>query len=450
MQRHVTVIGGGVIGLASAHALVRAGHCVTLIDAHAEVASETSHANGGQLSYRYVAPLADSGVPRQAIKWLLAGNEAPLKLRPNLAPAQWRWMARFVAACNHRTHQTSAAQMLSLALHSQAIMSEWRTRDALGDFAWQQRGKLVIHRDPIALDKAAAARVAPQDQQVLDARQCIALEPSLAHQQAHLSGAIFSASDETADCHAFCQALERKLQVSGRYTRLANTRVAALSARNGRIAQLELRHLDGRRECLAVEEVVIAAGNHAAELVRPLGIRLPLQPLKGYSLTLALTADTPETAAPRISVTDSARKVVYADLESSASRQLRVAAMVDIGQRERDSFHPELDEQRIAALRKLASATFPAAGDFAQATPWSGLRPSTPKGPPILGRPRQANSPDNLWLNVGHGSLGFTLACASGDLIARAISREALPSSLSGPGTLTNTLPDALAARPGR
>lgn len=442
MQHHVTVIGGGVIGLASAHALVRAGHCVTLIDAHAEVASETSHANGGQLSYRYVAPLADGGVPRQAIKWLLAGNEAPLKLRPRLSPAQWRWMARFLAACNHRTHQASAAQMLSLALHSQQVMAEWRTRDVLDDFAWQQRGKLVIHREQATLDKAAAARVAPQDQQVLNARQCIALEPSLGHQQAHLSGGIFSASDETADCHAFCQALEHKLQASGRYTRLANTRVAPLSAHNGRIAQLELRHLDGRRECLAVEEVVIAAGNHSSELVKPLGIRLPLQPLKGYSLTLALAADIPQAASPRISVTDSARKVVYADLESSASRQLRVAAMVDIGQRERDSFHPELDAQRIAALRKLASDTFPEAGDFAQATPWAGLRPSTPKGPPILERPRQAGSPDNLWLNVGHGSLGFTLACASGDLIARAISREAMPGTLTG--ELTETLGDAL------
>ena len=443
MQRHVTIIGGGVIGLSSAHALVRAGHCVTLIDAHAEVARETSHANGGQLSYRYVAPLADSGVPRQAIKWLLAGNEAPLKLRPNLDPAQWRWMTQFLAACNQRTHRASAAQMLALALHSQQIMTQWRVQDALEEFAWQQRGKLVIHRDSAALDKAAAARVAPQDQQVLDARQCIALEPSLIHQQPHLSGGIFSASDETADCHAFCQALERKLQASGRYTRLASTRVAPLSAHDGRIAHLELTRADGRRERHAVDTLIIAAGNHATELVRPLGIRLPLQPLKGYSLTLPLPADTPKTAAPRISVTDAARKVVYADLDTRKSRQLRVAAMVDIGHRESDSFHPALDEKRIAALRQLASETFPDAGDFSQATPWAGLRPSTPKGPPILGRPQQAGRPDNLWLNVGHGSLGFTLACASGDLIARAISHE------TRPGTLLDTLPDHLAEQLG-
>ncbi|WP_141103620.1 D-amino acid dehydrogenase [Cobetia sp. QF-1] len=431
MQRHVTIIGGGVIGLTSAHSLVRAGHHVTLIDAHAEVASETSHANGGQLSYRYVAPLADSGVPLQAIKWLLAGSEAPLRFRPQLDLAQWRWALQFLAACHRRQHHQSASQLLSLAQHSQQILAEWREQDGLSGFAWQQTGKLVVHRDQQALNKAIGARIAPDDQQPLDARQCIALEPALFSQQASLAGGIFSASDETADCHAFCQALERQLINSGRYTRFASTHVAPLSKENGRIQYLDLIHIDGSRERWKVEEVVLAAGNHSAAMVRALGIRLPIQPLKGYSLTLPLSEGA---IAPRISVTDAARKVVYANLGSADSHQLRIAAMVDIGSHERDISHPAIDEGRIAALRRIASTSFPEAGNFADATPWAGLRPSTPKGPPLIGHARHGrkkhDAPDNLWLNTGHGSLGFTLACGSADLITRAISGDDLPSNL--------------------
>ncbi len=436
MQRHVTIIGGGVIGLTSAYALIRAGHNVTLIDAHAEVASETSHANGGQLSYRYVAPLADSGVPLQAIKWLLAGSEAPLRVRPQLDLAQWRWAAQFLAACHRRQHQLSAAQLLSLAHHSQKILTQWREQDGLTDFAWRKTGKLVIHRDQQALDKAIATRIAPDEQQPLSAQQCVSLEPALATQTSILAGGIFSASDETADCRAFCQALERQLTHSGRYTRLASTRVAPLAMENQRIQHLELTHIDGSRERLEVDEVILAAGNHSAALVRTLDIQLPIQPLKGYSLTLPLSQ---EAIAPRISVTDAARKVVYAHLEYGDTPQLRIAAMVDIGSRERDLFSPAIEQDRIAALRRIASDTFPEAGNFADATPWAGLRPSTPKGPPLIGRTHHASirgvkprhdAPDNLWLNTGHGSLGFTLACASADLVAHAISGDELPENL--------------------
>src|SRR5476649_2097284 len=199
MAKRVCIIGGGVIGLASAYALVRAGHEVTVIDARDSLGSETSFANGGQLSYRYVAPLADAGVPLQALGWMLRGD-SPLKLRPRFDPAQWRWMASFLGACRTSVNRQNAAHLLRLALLSQATLQGWRKEDSLDGFNWRRNGKLVTFRQTANFEHARASLVDPQQQQVLSQAECARLEPALT--DTTFVGAIYTPDEEVGDCHA--------------------------------------------------------------------------------------------------------------------------------------------------------------------------------------------------------------------------------------------------------
>ena len=407
----VAVVGGGVIGLATAYSLVRQGHSVELIERRDDVGLETSFANGGQLSYRYVSPLADAGVPLQAIGWMLRGVDAPLRFRPQASLHQWRWCLQFLLACRHSVNRRNAAHLLRLALHSQLILRSWREQDQLDGFAWRANGKLVIYRDQHSLHKGAAAIDDDSGQRLLDAAQCVDVEPALAPLAASLHGGIYSPGDEVADCHLFCTELLQRLRASTRFRLHTGQSVSALRTEGKRVRAVVLGHDD-----VAIDHLVVAAGTGSVGLLRPLGIALPIYPLKGYSLTVAL-AD--QNRVPQTNVTDYDNKVVYARLDD----QLRVAAMVDIA-----GWDAGLDQQRIATLQRLASATFPGAGDYQRARQWAGLRPATPQGTPLLGR----SGFDNLWLNVGHGSLGFTLACGSADLLASEIGGSPPAVSLQG------------------
>ncbi len=407
----VAVIGAGVIGLTTAYALVRQGHRVDLIEQRDQVALETSFANGGQLSYRYVSPLADAGVPLQALGWMLRGDEAPLRFRPVMSLRQWRWCLRFLLACRRSTNRRNTAHLLRLALHSQQVLRSWREQDGLDDFAWRANGKLVIYRDRTHLDKAATGVDTGADQRVLDAPGCGAIEPALLPLVDRLQGGIYSPGDEVADCHLFCKRLLQRLEQTADFRLHCGQAVSRLRREGGRIRSLTL----GEQE-LSVEHLVIAAGAASVALLQPLGIELPIYPLKGYSLTLALHG---HTGIPETNVTDYDNKVVYARL----GERLRVAAMVDIG-----GWDASLDRRRIAMLQRLASETFPTAGDYRQAEQWAGLRPATPEGTPLLG----ACGVANLWLNVGHGSLGFTLACGSADLLGNLIEGQRPTVALDG------------------
>lgn len=411
MSKQVAIIGGGVIGMASAYALVRAGHQVTLIEAQTQPGLETSFANGGQLSYRYVSPLPDAGVPLKAIAWMLQGASAPLQFRPRLSTEQWQWCLNFLAACRRSVNQRNGGHLLRLALYSQAVLQQWREQDGLDGFAWKRNGKLVVYRSQ-ATFAAASGKIAEGDEQKsLSVDECLTLEPALADVADKLAGGIFSASDEAADCFLFCQALEQRLQASGRYWRLRD-QVTGTRHEGSRIKALTLAN--GSE--LEADEFILAAGNGSQAIAAPLGIKLGLYPLKGYSLSLpAANGD----GCPQISVTDFDRKTVYARLGG----QLRVAAMVDIGARDN-----QVNPRRMQALRANCAETFPRAGHYAAAREWAGQRPSTATGTPLLG----ATPYDNFWLNVGHGSLGFTLACASGQILAELISGAASPIDLTG------------------
>ncbi|WP_454826990.1 D-amino acid dehydrogenase [Pseudomonas veronii] len=402
MARQVCIIGGGVIGLASAYALVRAGHDVTLIDARDTLGRETSFANGGQLSYRYVAPLADAGVPLQALGWLLRGD-SPLKLRPRFDPQQWRWMAAFLGACRGSVNRRNAAHLLRLASLSQATLEQWREDDRLDGFDWRRNGKLVMFRNADTFEHARRKVTDILQQQVLSAADCTRLEPALA--SGGFVGGIYTPNEEVADCHAFCQRLAARLQASGHCRFLLGRKVTGIRHSAGAVEAIELGE-----EVMPVEQLVLAAGHRSAELGLP-GLALPLYPLKGYSLSVPIGA---QHRAPNVSITDYDRKIVYARI----GEQLRVAAMVDIV-----GFDAGLEPKRLALIRRQAVETFPLAGDYAHAVEWAGMRPATPTGVPLIG----ASAYRNLWLNLGHGALGFTLACGSGQLLAELIGQH-LPS----------------------
>ncbi|MGY2263162.1 D-amino acid dehydrogenase [Pseudomonas sp. SDO55104_S430] len=399
MAQRVCIIGGGVVGLATAYALVRDGFDVTVVEARDSLGSQTSFANGGQLSYRYVAPLADAGVPMQAIGWMLRGD-SPLKLRPRLDPAQWRWMASFLAACRSSVNRENAAHLLRLALLSQDTLRHWREDDGLAGFEWRRNGKLVTFRNSGNFEHARNKLADPQQQQVLSAAECAQLEPALA--EGAFVGGIYTPDEEVGDCHAFCQELAARLSASGRCEWRMGQTVTGIRHANGSVNAIELGE-----QVLAVDQLVIAAG-HRSPLLNLPGLQLPLYPLKGYSLTVPIGTGH---RAPDVSITDYDRKIVYARI----GEQLRVAAMVDIV-----GFDPAVDPKRLALIKRQARDTFPNGGDYEAAVEWAGMRPATPSGVPLLG----ATAYRNLWLNLGHGALGFTLACGSARLLSELIGQR--------------------------
>ena len=400
---HVIVLGAGVIGLTTAWYLRADGHQVTVIERNDDVASETSFANGGQLSYSYVAPLAGPGVLSKLPNWLWR-QDSPVRFHPRIDPQQWSWLLRFVRACTHRQSEGSTRRLLSLSFFSRDLMDELLACESGLSFDHRNAGKLVIYRTSAAFDAARRLldyqRSLGCEQEALNAEACIAKEPALAHLTAQLRGGIFTASEDSGDCYRFCVGMMRLLRKRGVTFRF-ETAVTRLRRTAGRQVTASVGDAD-----IDADHIVIATGASSVPLLRTLGIRVPLYPLKGYSLTVPLDAGA---VAPRISITDYERKMVYARLGD----RLRIAGMADITGRRAD-----VDPQRVATLRAEAKAMFPDAADFDKAMTWCGLRPATPKGLPIIDR-----TPfENLWLNIGQGALGFTLALASGRLMGDLVS----------------------------
>ncbi len=344
------------------------------------------------------------------MKWM-GKADSPLNMRLRMSLQQWRWLLQFLRACNNQTNKMNGDHILRLSLLSRQVMQAWRDEDNLADFHWRRSGKLIIHRREYDFNKAAKG-IDPQYQQALNAEACLQLEPALKHISPSLQGGIYSPGDETADCHQFCLALLDKLNASSDFSLLTQCEVRRLNKRGGRISSLETS-----QGTLTGDEYVVAAGNGSGSLLGHLGVRVPLCALKGYSLTLPY----PEKAgiAPDISVTDYGHKIVYARL----GQQLRIAAMVDIGY---DG--DELRECRIQALKNIVARSFPELEGLDEAEVWTGMRPSTPAGPPMLGR---AGYP-NLWMNLGQGSLGFTLAAGSAVVLGALIDNQMPDISLEG------------------
>ncbi|MGE0098821.1 MAG: D-amino acid dehydrogenase [Hydrogenophaga sp.] len=408
---HVCVLGAGIVGLATAWQLQRDGHQVTLIDS-AQAGAGASGANGAQLSYSYVQPLADPSLWLQLPKLLLA-PDSPLKFRLQFDPQQWAWGLRFLAACRASVSRRTTAGLLALAAESRAGFEQLMAQESL-DCDFSATGKLVLYPDAPAF--AAARRQMELQrslgtvQHALSPSEALAIEPALAHHAPHFAGAIHTPSECAADCFKVCQALQQRLAQRGvRF--LFHTEVTRLLRQGERIVAAETR--EGRIEA---DAFVVALGTGSRRFAAPLGLDVPVYPLKGYSITLQ--ASEADGAAPRVNVTDAARKVVFARIGD----RLRVAGMAELVGHDR-----AIPAQRIASLVASTREVFPQAGNFEDVQPWAGLRPATPTGLPVLGR--LPGSPSNLLFNTGHGALGFTLAFGSAQRVARALNESLSPAA---------------------
>ena len=410
----VCVLGAGVAGMTSAYFLARAGHEVTVIERNTGVGLETSYANGGQLSYSYVAPLAGPGVLPKVPPWLMK-RDAPLRFSPRLDYFQWRFCLQFVLACNAAQSELTTSRLLRLSFYSRELMHEMVQTEAL-DFDYVRNGKLVFYSDETSFRGAVATMDYQKslgcEQEALDRDACVALEPALAHIAHEIAGGIYTPSEDAGDCYHFCTSLERVLRTGPNPVKFEfDTQVTALVRRGGSISEVQTNRHPIEADCY-----VVTLGAQSVFLLRPIGIDAPIYPLTGYSLTLPIEHSG---AAPLVSITDHKRKVVYARL----GEELRAAGMADI-----TNYRADLDPARIAVLVRQMKHTFPGSADFSRVKPWCGLRPATPKGTPVLGRTRYSN----LLLNIGHGALGFTLACGCGQIMADLASGRETGISLDG------------------
>lgn len=398
----VLVMGGGVIGITSAYYLQQQGFAVTLLESNNELATGASFANAGQLSADYATPWAAPGIPLQAIKWLFQAD-APLAISLTADWRQYQWLWQALRNCNSRSYQLNKERMLALARYSRQCMAELCRNTEL-EFSWRQQGLTQLFRSRRQLRQARrdlqVLEQAAIEHRLLQGEQLLEVEPALAGSMHLLAGGLHLPADQTGDCHQFCQQLAQLFIRAGGKIRLA-TRARDFAVTGDRVAGV---YTDA--ELLRADHYVMAAGYNSVDLLRQLGIRVPVYPLKGYSLTYAILD---AAAAPASTVLDESYKIAITRL----GNRIRLGGMAEL--RGADS---SLPQQRRRTLQLVADDLYPHAGDSSAAQFWSGLRPSTPDSVPIVGRSSYAN----LWLNIGHGTLGWTMACGSAqyltDLIA--------------------------------
>jgi D-amino-acid dehydrogenase len=400
---HVIVIGAGIVGCATAYQLLRDGHTVELIDAQAQAGRVSSFANGAQLSYSYVEPLASPATMR-ALPKLLFEKESALRFELRMDWRQWAWGIRFLAACRSSQTQRGTRALLELASLSRETLETWIQENAW-DFDFARNGKLVLCRDAKSLAHQAQ-QVQLQasmgsEQEVLTAAQCIEREPTLAAYQGSFVGGVWTASECMADPYKLCQSLSESIAALGGRLRFGH-RVESVALRQGRFHALHTS-----QGILQADACVITAGAATPALCEPLGIRLPIYPIKGYSLTVPILH--PSQVA-KCSITDLELKTVFAPLGNS----LRVAAAAEIV-----GHDLTVAPKRVAQMLQAVERLFPGACDLSSPSTWAGLRPATPTSLPIIG----ASRIPNLYVNSGQGALGLTLAAGSAARLAGLIGK---------------------------
>ena len=402
----VMVLGGGVIGVTTAWALARQGAEVTLIERQADVAQETSFANAGQVSPGYSTPWAAPGIPLKALRWLFQSH-APLAIRPDGSLFQWRWMAAMLANCSADRYAVNKERMMRLSEYSRDCLRAWRAETGV---AYDQRsgGTLQLFRSQAQLD-AAARDVAVLEEcgvpfELLDAAGVSRVEPALAQASVPIAGGLRLPNDETGDCHLFTRQRAERARALGVQLRTGCS-VQSLQHDGHRITGVRLVDGQGEPHELHADRYVLAAGCYSRALLQPLGLDIPVYPVKGYSLTIPLRD---ASLAPQSTVLDETYKIALTRLGD----RIRVGGMAELA-----GFDLRLKPRRRATLEKVTRELFPG-GDLAQAQFWTGLRPMTPDGTPLVG----ATPLDNLYLNTGHGTLGWTMACGSAQLLADQIS----------------------------
>ena len=408
----ILVLGSGVIGVTSAWYLAHAGHEVTLVDRQPRPAMETSFANGGQVSWGAANPWATPDAPGKALRWLFR-RHSPLVLRPGLDPAMWAWLFQMLRNCTNARYLVNKERQLRLSRYSHACLVALRNETGLR-YDQGTHGLLVVYRETSDLETATReAQLLDRlgiAYRFLDRAACVAREPALKDAQDKLVGGMLFPGDESGDCRRFTEELAARAQQQG-VKFLPSTHVTRLVAENGRIARVVTDHGD-----LTADAYVLACGSDSPLLLKALGIRLPVYPVKGYSITVPITNDA---AAPRGTLTDETYKVVLTRL----GNRLRAAGTAELA-----GYDLTLRPARLATLRHVVHDLFPNAGDATNAEAWAGLRPMTPDNPPVIG----ATPYKNLFLNTGHGTLGWTMACGSGRLLADLICGRAPEIDLDG------------------
>ena len=410
----VLVLGAGVVGVSTAYYLARAGHAVTVVDRQPGPGLETSRANGGQISANHTEPWANPSTPRKALKWL-GRADAPLLLRPRLDPALWSWLVRFVRNCTPARARLNTERAMRIALYSRQCLGQLRDETGI-EYDGLQRGILHIFRDgrefKHARTQAEFMTTLGCERRIIDAAACVALESALAAAEPSLVGGIYSPDDESGDAYLFTGALADLCTQQGVEFRFETT-IKGLTSDGQQVNGIKTNKGD-----LSADAVVLSLGSYSPLLLRPLGITLPVYPAKGYSVTLPV--ENPRKT-PAISLIDDEHKLVFSRL----GNRLRVAGTAELA-----GYDPTINEARARHILDLALELFPGCSDPDKAEFWAGLRPKTPDSAPVIG----PTSYKNLFLNTGHGTLGWTMACGSGKLIADLISKKQPAVDLSGLG----------------
>ncbi len=402
----VVVLGAGVIGVTSAWYLAKDGHDVTVLDRQPTAGLETSFANGGQISVSHAEPWANPEAPGKMYKWL-GREDAPLLFRLRADPRQWAWGLRFLIECLPERTRRNTLTILRLGLYSRAMLKSLR-RETGVQYDHFEKGILQLHTDAREFE-AAHARVELLrshgcEMHIKNVPECMELEPALRTTRIGLIGGTFAPDDESGDAHQFTGNLAELCRAQGVQFGYEHA-IEALSMDGDTVAGAIVRDPEGRREVVKADAFVVALGSYSPFLLSPVGISVPVYPVKGYSVTVPLTHPD---AAPTMCLSDENAKVAISRL----GNRLRAAGTAEL-----TGYDTSLNDARCDAILSRVEQWFPGAGDYAAASRWAGLRPATPSNVPLIGHTRYRN----LYLNTGHGTLGWTLACGSGQALADVI-----------------------------
>lgn len=399
---HILVLGAGVVGVTTAWFLRQQGYDVTVVDRQNNAGTETSYANGGQISVSHAEPWANPSAPLKILKWL-ARSDAPLLFRPRMDPAQWRWALAFLRECTSARAAHNIRQVVRLGTYSRECLQALRKETGI-EYNHLEKGILHFYTNPrefeSALQPARLMRELGCDRQVIDAEQAIELEPALSPVKHRLVGATYTAEDESGDARRFTQALARKAQEAG-VEFLYGTEILGFENTRDRVLGVNVVR-EGRHQTLRADSYVLSLGSFSAILARKLGLSLNIYPAKGYSITVPVKD---EESAFNVSLIDDEYKLVYSRLGD----RIRVAGTAELS-----GYSRELNLTRCRAIVRRTAELMPDAAYWDRSEFWAGLRPATPSNVPYIGRSHFGN----LYLNTGHGTLGWTHSCGSAAALA--------------------------------
>ncbi|WP_417208571.1 D-amino acid dehydrogenase [Antarctobacter sp.] len=409
----VIVMGAGVIGVTTAYYLAKGGAEVTVLDRQSGPGLETSYANAGELSYGMTSPWAAPGVPVKALKWLFM-KRRPLFIWPLISPTMWGWGLQMLRNCNEDSYRINKSRMVRISNYSRDVMPDLIAETGI-EYDGRAQGTLQLFRTAKQLKSSKADQdiLAEYDSpfEVLDRDGCIAAEPALASVREKFVGGLQLTADRTGDCRMFTMALAEKCAEMGVEFQYGQS-IRGIAVENGQVAGVETE-MAGR---ITGDRYVCALGSYGPRLLNPIGVRLPVYPVKGYSVTLPVTEDA---QAPQSTIMDETHKVAITRLGD----RIRVAGTAEIA-----GYSNRLGPHATDTVRHVINDLFPDGGDLSKAEGWTGLRPMTPDGTPVLGASRY----DNLFLNTGHGTLGWTMACGSGRAVADVVLDRAPEIPLDG------------------